>query len=191
MKWIKKYKDYLILESGLPDYTTIVEFVDLLKIQSPIKENIISWWEINRTDIKIYYFPFNTNKPIMGCFMGTDTILINSSTHLPSEIKFFIALHESKHADQEKLGIFTPGYFQTVVDGNKEEFLKNYRILENEANTFAINACKEIGFNQIVSMENRLRSNENMGDTIYNMMRNDILKTGATTIFELLKDQIL
>jgi len=190
MKHIKNYNNYLILESNeLPSFITIYEFIDSLNIQ--YKEQIISWWIKNRNDIKIYYFPFNTNKPIIGCFMGTDSVLINSSANVPAEIKFFIALHESKHADQEKLGIFTPGYFQTVINGNKNEFLKNYKILENEANTFAINSCKEIGIKEIVNIENRLRSNENMGHVIYDMMRADILKTRATTIFELLKYQIL
>ena len=64
-------------------------------------------------------------------------------------------------------------------------------MLEEDANDFAINGCKEMGLNNIVSSEQRLRMNENIGDIVYNMMSSDIKRTGATTFSELLYSQVL
>jgi hypothetical protein len=69
--------------------------------------------------------------------------------------------------------------------------MKNYRELENDANNFALNSLKEMGLNISISDENRLRSNENMGNNVYNMMSNDIIKTRSTTLSELFYKQIL
>lgn len=194
MKHLKRFNESL--EKSFPGEISISDFIDRLNEgrTPPLgasKETIISWWNQNRSNFKIHYFPFNTQKPIMGCFVGTDRVLINSTPPVPGDIKFFIALHESRHAFQEENSEFTPKYFQTVVDGNKEEFLQNYKELEQDANTYAIDACRTMGFRQIISMEHMLRGNENMGEEIYRMMTDDLAKTNASTFFELLEGQIL
>lgn len=50
---------------------------------------------------------------------------------------------------------------------------------------------KEMGFNNIVSSESKLRMNESMGEMVYTMMKNDIEKTGSTELHQLLLSQIL
>lgn len=192
MKHLKRFNESL--EKNFPGEISISDFIDKLNERMPLgasKEDIISWWNQNRSNFKIHYFPFKTHKPIMGCFVGTDRVLINSTPPVPGDVKFFIALHESRHAFQEENGEFTPKYFQTVVDDNKEEFLRNYRELEEDANNFAFDACRTMGFRQLLSMERMLRNNENLGNEVFGMMKDDLAKTNATTFFELLEGQIL
>lgn len=189
LKTFEKFNQQIIL----PNQISIGDFVDRLNEKSRLsidKETIVNWWENNLRSIKIHYFPFKLNQ-IMGCFLPGNIVCINSKSYSVSDIKLFIALHESKHVLQDKDDTMKEKYFKTVLNGDKEEFLINYRILENEANTFAINACKEMGFNNIVSSESKLRMNESMGEMVYTMMKNDIEKTGSTQLHELLLSQIL
>jgi hypothetical protein len=106
-------------------------------------------------------------------------------------MKLFVILHESAHCDQHKEGRFMPLYFDTVVEGNKREFLVNYKMLEIEANDFAINSMREIGFAEEMNREERrLRGNENVGDVVYDMMKRDIEKFKPTDFIDLLKQQV-
>jgi hypothetical protein len=155
------------------------------------KDLIIDWWNKNRKDFKIYYFPFRTTKPIMGCFIGENKILINSRPPVPPFIKFFIALHESRHADQRKAELFDDAYFSSVAEENREEFLKGYSRLESDANSYAVNSCRELRIFPIVQMESQLRGNERSGNEVYDMMDSDIKNLGAVSMDDLLLKQIL
>lgn len=169
---------------------SIDEFVEEIGINSN-KEEIIEWWGKNRSHIRIYYFNFSTSVPIFGACVSANEIAINKKSHIPPIIKLFIALHESKHCDQEADGILNPRYFQTVVNGEKNEFLKNYYELEKEANDFAVNSMKEMGLRrEIERIEYQLRGNENAGEMIYGMMKRDIEKYKPKNFFDLLKKQI-
>jgi hypothetical protein len=144
----------------------------------------------NRADKKILYFPFKTTKPIFGCFLEKNTVAINSRIFAPPHIKLFIALHESKHCDQYEEGRFY--YFEPVLYNDLPDFLKNYTELEKEANEYAINTLKILGFQKEMRNEERtLRSNENMGNLIFNMMKNDTEVLKAKDMFDLLRKQIL
>jgi len=171
---------------------SIEEFVDIAGFSSNEQEIIIDWWNKNRNEYIINYFPFITNEPILGGFIGDNTIAINSKMRsVPKEMLLFIALHESKHGDQTKKGTFEDGYFQSVVDGDEEKFLDNYQSLEKDANDYAINAMKEIGYDSFINMmERMIRGNEHQGKLVYKMMTKDIEKHHPKTFTELIKKQI-
>ena len=189
MKYIKNYK---LFESLTPDnQITIEQFLDNIGIREN-KQHIVEWWNQNRTTIKIYYFQFNSPQPIAGVFLGTDTIAINSRLPMPPHVKLFLALHESRHCDQHAQGRFMEGYYHTVVNGDREAFLQSYSELERDANDFAINSMRSIGFEREMNMEEmRLRGNEGAGNMVYQMMKNDINRFNPEDIFDLLKMQIL
>ena len=110
---------------------------------------------------------------------------------MPPHIKLFIALHESRHCDQHSEGIFNPQYFETVVQGNKSEFLENYVRLEVDANDFAINSMRELGFDLEMNREERmLRGNEYAGYKVYDMMTQDIQRFKPVDFIDLLKKQV-
>ena len=103
-----------------------------------------------------------------------------------------IHLHESRHCDQHDQGVFMEGYYNTVVNGDKESFLRSYSDLEKDANDFAINSMRAIGFEREMNMEEmRLRGNERAGNMVYQMMTNDINRLNPTDFIDLLKKQIL
>ena len=189
MKHIKSFK---IFESLTPEnQISIEQFLNEIKIPLSRVQQITEWWGQNR-DIKIYYFPFKSAKPIAGVFLGTDSIAINSSLPMPPHVKLFLALHESRHCDQHAKGIFVEGYYDTVVNGDKDSFLQSYRELEKDANDFAINSMREMGFEREMNMEEmRLRGNEGAGNMVYQMMSNDINTLNPTDFIDLLKKQIL
>jgi hypothetical protein len=111
--------------------------------------------------------------------------------NLPPHIKLFLVLHESRHCDQHSQGIFNPEYFETVVQGNKSEFLRNYLKLEQDANDFAINSMRELGFDLEMNREERnLRRNEGAGHMVYDMMTQDIQRFRPTNFIDLLKKQV-
>jgi hypothetical protein len=84
------------------------------------------------------------------------------------------------------------GYYNTVVNGDRESFLRSYSELEKDANDFAINSMRLIGFEREMSMEEmRLRGNERAGDMVYQMMTNDINRLNPTDFIDLLEKQIL
>ena len=107
-------------------------------------------------------------------------------------MKIFLALHESAHCDQHRLGIFSENYYGPVVDGRKEDFLEGYRKLEKQANDFAIKSMREMGFSDEMDIvEGTLRSNERAGEMVFRMMSNDIRRLNPVDFIDLLKKQIL
>jgi hypothetical protein len=188
MKYLKSYKIFESLDTTI----SIEDFLTRIRIPNHLVGNISEWWNQNRSHIDIYLFRFNTNKMIAGGIVGENKIAINESIPMPPHVKLFLLLHESKHIDQHNEGRFMDAYFQTVVDGNKEEFLRNYSELEAEANLFAIEAMNELGFEREMRMEaNMLRGNERAGEMVYRMMQADINQYEPNNFFDLIKSQIL
>lgn len=178
--------------SSLPPAIDISEFTRRIGLNENEGERYTELWTQERPNFKIHFFPFETQFPILGVFFYGEDVCINSRALGPPHIKAFIALHESRHCDQYSDGIFEPQYFQTVVDGNEQQFLTNYRNLEEDANTFALETLTDYGFGNFVRFEERrIRGNENMGPKIYQMMSQDIERTGSTSMAELLASQIL
>lgn len=69
--------------------------------------------------------------------------------------------------------------------------MKAYRELEKDANDFAIDSMREIGFTrEMDSEEYRLRGNEGAGNQVYAMMTKDINDMKPTDFFDLLRKQI-
>jgi hypothetical protein len=188
MKYIKSFK---IFESINQPVIPINEFLQRIRIPNHLINDISNWWMENRSHIKIHFFPFQSSKPIAGVFLGEDTICINERIPMPPHMKLFLALHESRHCDQHKEGRFMDGYYNTVVNNDKESFLRYYKELEEDANDFAISSMRELGFDrEMNSEEQRLRGNEGAGNMVYNMMKDDIEKYQPIDFFDLLRKQI-
>lgn len=84
------------------------------------------------------------------------------------------------------------GYYNTVVQGNRDEFMRSYIELEREANDYAEMALNQMGFEGFCrSQMPRLRMNEGAGGMVYEMMSNDIRKYNPVDFIELLERQIL
>ena len=187
MKHLKSFKLFESLTET--NQISIDQFLIEIRIPENSRQQIVEWWNQNRTNIKIYYFPFSSPQPIAGVFLGTDSIAINSKLPMPPHVKLFLALHESRHCDQHAEGILMPGYYDTVVNGDKDSFLQSYRALEKDANDFAINSMRAIGFEREMNMEEmRLRGNEGAGNMVYQMMTNDINRLNSTDFIDLLKN---
>ena len=153
---------------------------------------LIDWWDANRARFDVHYFPFKGNEPIMGVFFDDHVVAINQKAMAPPPIKLFIALHESRHADQYSEGRFEEPYFGTVLAGDREGFLAAYSELEGEANDYAFNCMNELGFGRFIMPQERLlRGNETQGPEVYDMMRADIAKWDPKTFSELLMHQII
>ncbi len=189
MKYIRTFKLFeAIDQSPIP----INEFLKKIGISDHLIDGISKWWMENRPNIKIYFFPFKGIMPIVGVFMDKDVIYINEGIRMPSYMKLFLALHESRHCDQYEKGILIEGYYDTVVKGDMESFLTSYKELEKDANDFAISSMRECGFTKEMNIaEDMLRSNEMAGKMVYRMMRADIEKYQPVDFFDLLRKQIL
>jgi hypothetical protein len=190
---LKYFKD--LFESQNEDIKgvgiSIDEFCTRIGIHPPMIPAISEWWSKNRSNIKIHFFPFGSIEPIAGVFLGTDTICINENSRMPPHIKMFLSLHESRHCDQHRDGIFMDGYYNTVLNNDLEGFLEAYSILERDANDYAIGSMREIGFSREMDREeNMLRGNERAGNMVYRMMKRDIERLNPTDFFDLLKKQI-
>jgi len=189
---MKTFLQFVNESVEIPSTISIEDFVKELHFPKDIQENVIDWWGKNRNRIKIHYFPFNTPHPIMGCFLDENTVAINSIPRVPGEIKLFITLHESRHADQHKEGRFMGPYFDSVKNNDKQTFLKAYKELESESNDFTIKAMTDMGFDQFIRFQSRmLRGNEEHGQEVWGMMKEDIEKYKANDMFDLLLNQIL
>lgn len=200
MKYLKSYSklfdNYYSYKSpnDLEDESgqiSINEFVNKIGIDR--KDEIIKWWNENRNHIKLHIKSFNTRQPIAGIFLGSDMVYINGNLPpmMPPYIKLFLALHESRHCDQHRDGRFMSGYYDTVLNGDKEGFLSSYKELEKDANDYAFNAMRELGYQ--MREEHMLRENENSGQMVYNMMSDDIKKFNLgpdSDFFDLLKKQV-
>lgn len=189
---MKKIKTYKLFESSIGKPTlTIEQFLKEIGLERDTKfSRIVQWWKTNRNNIKINYFSFSSPQPIAGVYLGPDEIAINQRLQMPPHIKLFLALHESRHCDQEAQGIIESGYYDTVVRGDMNSFLQSYTDLERDANDFAINAMTEMGFDMRFE-EARLRGNEGAGPMVYRMMTSDIARLRPTNFIDLLKKQIL
>ena len=189
MKYLQTYKLFEDLDNSTQ--VSIDRFLEKIRIPEFKRPEIISWWNQNRTDFVIHYFDFSSPQPIAGVFLGENIIAINSRLPMPPHIKLFLALHESRHCDQHREGRFMEGYYNNVVNGDKESFLQTYMDLERDANNFAIQSMRECGFDSEMNFEEmRLRGNERAGDMVYRMMSNDIQRLNPTDFFDLLKKQI-
>ena len=110
---------------------------------------------------------------------------------MPPHVKLFLALHESRHCDQHRQGIFMQGYYDAVINGDRDSFLTAYAELERDANDYAINSMRQIGFDREMNFEEMmLRGNERAGNMVYQMMTSDIERLQPTDFFDLLKKQI-
>jgi hypothetical protein len=189
MKHLSTFKLFERLDNST--LVTIEQLLERIGIPNPMRPNIITWWNENRSEIRIHLFPFNSPQPIAGVFLGEDVIAINERLQMPPHVKLFLALHESRHCDQHADGILMPGYYDTVVNGDKDSFLQSYRELEEDANDFAINSMREVGFGREMDREEMmLRSNERAGSMVYQMMSADIQRINPVDFFDLLKKQI-
>lgn len=189
MKYLLTYRLFERLDNSTQ--VTIEQFLEKVGISPHIRPQIVSWWGQNRSEIRIHLFSFNSPQPIAGVFLGTDTIVINERLQMPPHIKLFLALHESRHCDQYREGGFMEGYYDTVVRGDKEAFLRAYRDLEGDANDFAIQSMRACGFEREMNFEEgRLRGNERAGEMVYRMMTGDIQRLNPVDFFDLLKKQI-
>lgn len=188
-----KYFEELFESSNIEKSGISIEnFCDRIGIAPHMISNISEWWNTHRSNIKIHLFPFGSSDPIAGVFLGEDTVCVNESLRMPPHIKMFLALHESRHCDQERDGIFMEGYYNTVINNDLNGFLEAYSRLEKDANDYAIQAMRDIGFTQEMEREeNMIRGNERAGRMVYSMMKNDIERLNPTDFFDLLKKQIL
>ena len=198
MKYIKNFTHFPLFEnkqdilSRLPASVNIDEFVTSIGLQSEEAEKFTQLWQENRSGFNIHLFQFKTVHPIMGVFFYDNIVCINTSSRAPSLMKAFIALHESRHADQWSKGIFEDKDFKTVAEGNREEFLEGYQELESDANTYALEVLKGGGFKDFVLKSGPgLRMNEYAGPQVYKMMDKDIRESGSTSMAELIASQIL
>jgi hypothetical protein len=189
MKHLRTFKLFERLDNST--LVTIDQLLERIGIPNPMRPTIVSWWNENRRNIRIHLFPFNSPQPIAGVFLGEDVIAINERLPMPPHVKLFLALHESRHCDQHREGRLMDGYYETVVRGDMENFLTSYSELERDANDFAINSMREVGFGREMDREEMmLRSNERAGSMVYQMMSADIQRINPVDFFDLLKKQI-
>ena len=189
MKYLQPYNIFEDLNNSTQ--VSIDEFLERIRIPEFKRPEVINWWNQNRSEIIIHLFDFNSPKPIAGVFLGENVIAINERLPMPPHVKLFLALHESRHCDQHREGRLMQGYYDTVVNGDKEEFLVAYRDLERDANDFAIQSMRDCGFDSEMNFEEmRLRGNERAGEMVYQMMSGDIQRMNPVDFFDLLKKQI-
>ena len=175
----------------IPGLLSIEDFLIEIGIKEEFIPGVCEWWGLNRKEISIHYFEFNSQDSIIGVYIGENKVAINKKArHLP-DFKLFIAIHESFHCDQEKRGEMD-AYFNYAKKGDVREFSNLYQRVEKEANDFAISSMRDLGFSEFVGFyETDLRRNEFVGSQVFSMMRGDIEKTGAETFKDLLLIQIL
>jgi hypothetical protein len=171
---------------------SINEFLTKIGYDKNRKVNIIEWWNKNRKDMKIYYFHFNTIENIAAGCIGVNEVAINESlgTIIPDKILLFLLLHESKHSDQHVNSKFDEKYFKTVLNEDKDNFLKYYKKLEKEANDYAFGVMGELNFDFSIYEKRWLRQNEDAGEMVYRMMLDDIKRTKSNSFVELIRKQI-
>ena len=189
MKHLSTFKLFERLDNST--LVTIDQLLERIGIPNHMRPQIVSWWNQNRSDIRIHLFPFNSPQPIAGVFLGENIIALNERLPMPPHVKLFLALHESRHCDQHREGRLMSGYYDSVVNDDRETFLGSYRDLERDANDFAISSMRACGFSREMDREEvMLRSNERAGDMVYQMMSADIQRMNPVDFFDLLKKQI-
>ncbi len=188
MRHLNSYK----LFENLNNPVSIEQYLNEIGFPGNFKSQVVNWWNQNRRGFKIHHFDFSSPQPIAGVFLGVDEIAINKRLPMPPHIKLFLALHESGHCNQHREGRFMAGYYDTVVAGNKSEFLKAYTELEIDANDFAFNSLREMGLERLYQFEEpRLRGNQSAGEMVWRMMTADIARLNPTDFIDLLKKQIM
>ena len=179
---------------SFPGEVGIEEFVNFLKINSEIKKEVCNWWGLSRNNIKIHIFPFRTESPILGCFIGNKRVAINSKriAGIQPEMILFALLHETRHSDQYDADEYHGEYFGAANRGDIDSFRRTYLNSEKDANSYAISVMRDIGFDYFLDrQEKMIRKNEEAADMVYSMMRNDIEKHKVSTLMELVFKQIL
>ena len=179
---------------SFPGEVGIEEFVNFLKINSEIKKEVCNWWSLSRNNIKIHIFPFRTESPILGCFIGNKRVAINSKgiDGIQPEMILFALLHETRHSDQYDADEYHGEYFGAANRGDIDSFRRTYLNSEKDANSYAISVMRDIGFDYFLDrQEKMIRKNEEAADMVYSMMRNDIEKHKVSTLMELVFKQIL
>lgn len=188
MKHLKTYK----LFENLNNPIGIGQLLAEINFPPELRPQVESWWNQNRTEIRIHHFNFSSTQPIAGVFLGIDEIAINKRLPIPPHIKLFLALHESGHCNQHRDGRFMAGYYDTVIAGNKPEFLRAYTELEIDANDYAFNSLREMGLERLYQFEEpKLRGNQGAGEMVWRMMTADIARLNPTDFIDLLKKQIM
>jgi hypothetical protein len=190
MKHLSTFKLFERLDNST--LVTIEQFLQRIRIPNHMIPTIVSWWNQNRSEIRIHFFRFNTTEPIGGVIIDGNTIALNDdSMPMPPHVKLFLALHESRHCDQHRMGNSITQYFDSVVGNDKQSFMRHYEELESDANDFAIQSMRACGFDRQMNFEERmLRANEMAGDMVYRMMSDDIQRINPVDIFDLFKKQI-
>ena len=190
MKYLQKFKLFERLDNST--LVTIEQLLERIGIPNPMRPNIANWWNQNRSEIRIHFFRFNTTESIGGVIIDGNTIVLNDdSMPMPPHVKLFLALHESRHCDQHRMGNSITQYFDSVVRNDKQSFMRHYVELERDANDFAIQSMRACGFDRQMNFEERmLRANEMAGDMVYQMMSDDIQRINPVDFFDLLKKQI-
>lgn len=174
---------------GVPSIT-VEHFINAIGIGEGYKQRVLEWWNENKSQINIYYFPFKTNVMMSGCILSTDSIAINSTFENKSENLLYVALHESAHAQQELDGRLSP-YFDTAVQNDLEGFLEVYKTLETEANDFAHSVMIEMGFDSFISeYGSSLRFNELAGRMVFETMKREIEKNNPSNFMEMFEKMI-
>lgn len=192
MKHLSTFKLFERLDNST--LVTIEQFLERVRIPNHIRPQIINWWNQNRSEIRIHFFRFNTTEPIGGIITDGNTIVLNDDLQtrpMPPHIKLFLALHESRHCDQHRMGNSITQYFDSVIRNDRQSFMRHYQELESDANDFAIQSMRACGFDRQMNFEERmLRSNEMAGDMVYQMMSDDIQRLNPVDLFDLFKKQI-
>lgn len=179
---------------SIPGRADIECLVNLLDVNFDLRKSLRDWWNLNRKDISIHIFPFKTNLPILGCFMGDKKVAINSNEAkmVSPEMVLFVLLHESRHSDQYDSGKYQDEYFESVFRCDIDSFRRTYLSAEMDANSYAISSMREMGFDYFLdSDEEKVRKNELVVDSVYAMMRDDIEKYEALNLMDLVFKQIL
>lgn len=170
---------------------TIEKFLENINTPETDRPRIIDWWHEHRERIKIYHFPFNPNVMAYGAVFSEDSIAINSKMNSNPEFMLYVALHESMHSDQALMETINP-YFDKVVEGDYAGFIEAYMQLEIEANTFAEESMRELGYGKFIEQNTRmLQQNLQYGRPVYDVMSRDIQKYKPTDLVDLLRKMIV
>ena len=192
MKNLRRYNDFITESTTYRGKISIEDYIDAVNndgLLTPHRENIIKWWNENRENIDIHYFPFSKLKAY-GAVLSENAVAVNSDMRIPSEFLLFLILHESRHLDQMPDNEFEDGYYINVVNNDLENFSKSYKLLERDANQYANNTLEEMGIMGVMSKYS-LDRNESMGIQVFSMMRRDIEKYKSTSFLDLIRKQIL
>lgn len=189
MKYIKLFENFESSDNLKP--ITIERFLENINLLENDRPRIINWWHEHRERIDIYYFPFNLNVMAYGAVFSEDSIAINSNMNTNPQFMLYVALHESMHSNQVLIKTINP-YFDKVVEGDYEGFIKAYTQLEIEANMFAEESMRELGYERFIEQNTRmLQQNLQYGRVVYDVMTRDIQNYKPINLIDLLRKMIM